>query len=99
MATLEDLQRQREELRTLNAELEETNHGVMALYGEISGELEETNRGVVALYAELEEKSDQLREAGEAKNRFWAAVSHELRTPVNAVIGLTNCCSTRRPTR
>ncbi|NVI90173.1 ATP-binding protein [Actinomadura sp. BRA 177] len=89
MATLEDLQRQREELRTLNAELEETNHGVMALYGEISGELEETNRGVVALYAELEEKSDQLREAGEAKNRFWAAVSHELRTPVNAVIGLT----------
>ncbi|NKZ04205.1 ATP-binding response regulator [Actinomadura latina] len=89
LAALEDLQRQREELRTLNAELEETNHGVMALYGEISGELEETNRGVVALYAELEEKSDQLREAGEAKNRFWANISHELRTPVNAVIGLT----------
>ncbi|QKW35787.1 response regulator [Actinomadura sp. NAK00032] len=88
-AALADLQRRQEELRTLNAELEETNHGVMALYGELSEELEETNRGVVALYAELEEKSDQLREAGEAKNRFWAGISHELRTPVNGVIGLT----------
>ncbi|MGW5414251.1 ATP-binding protein [Actinomadura geliboluensis] len=86
---LTDLQRRQEELRTLNAELEETNHGVMALYSELSEELEETNRGVVALYAELEEKSDQLREAGEAKNRFWAGISHELRTPVNGVIGLT----------
>ncbi|MEV4678486.1 MULTISPECIES: ATP-binding protein [Actinomadura] len=88
-AALTDLQRRQEELRTLNAELEETNHGVMALYSELSEELEETNRGVVALYAELEEKSDQLREAGEAKNRFWAGISHELRTPVNGVIGLT----------
>ncbi|NKZ08267.1 ATP-binding protein [Actinomadura latina] len=86
---LEDVRRQREELRLLNAELEETNHGVMALYSELSTELEETNRGVVALYAELEEKSDQLREAGAVKNRFWANVSHELRTPVNGIIGLT----------
>ncbi|MEV4252317.1 ATP-binding protein [Spirillospora sp. NPDC049652] len=85
---LEDLRRQREELRSLNAELEETNQGVMALYNELSAELEETNRGVVALYAELEEKSEQLREAGAAKNRFWANISHELRTPVNGVIGL-----------
>jgi signal transduction histidine kinase len=86
---LVDARRRREELQVLNAELEETNHGVVALYNELSTELEETNRGVVALYAELEEKSDQLREAGAAKNRFWATVSHELRTPVNAVIGLT----------
>ncbi|WP_433478923.1 ATP-binding protein [Spirillospora sp. CA-142024] len=89
MAALEDLQLQQEELRSLNTELEDTNHGVMALYNEISEELEETNRGVVALYAELEEKSDQLREAGEGKNRFWANISHELRTPVNGIIGLT----------
>ncbi|TDD38851.1 response regulator [Actinomadura sp. KC06] len=88
IAALADLQRQQEELRSLNTELEATNEGVMALYTEISEELEETNRGVVALYAELEEKSDQLQELGEAKNRFWASVSHELRTPVNSVIGL-----------
>ncbi|MFI0412025.1 ATP-binding protein [Actinomadura sp. 3N508] len=88
MAALADVQRQREELRSLNTELEATNEGVMALYNEISEELEETNRGVVALYAELEEKSDQLEKLAEAKNRFWATVSHELRTPMNSVIGL-----------
>jgi anti-sigma regulatory factor (Ser/Thr protein kinase) len=43
----------------------------------------------VALYAELDEKSERLREASEAKNRFWANISHELRTPLNSIIGLT----------
>ncbi|MEV0383939.1 ATP-binding protein [Nonomuraea sp. NPDC050643] len=79
--TLEDVLR-------LNAELQETNSGVLAMYNQLSNELEETNRGVVALYAELDEKSSLLREAGEARNRFWATVSHELRTPLNSVIGL-----------
>ncbi|MEV2246651.1 hybrid sensor histidine kinase/response regulator [Streptomyces sp. NPDC049970] len=88
IAALEESRAQRQELHRLNAELEETNRGVMALYSELSAELEETNRGVVALYAELDEKSSQLREASEAKTRFWANVSHELRTPVNAVVGL-----------
>ncbi|RAJ45505.1 signal transduction histidine kinase [Kitasatospora sp. SolWspMP-SS2h] len=88
IAALEHTRAQREELRRLNSELEETNRGVLALYSELSEELEETNRGVVALYAELDEKSQQLREASEAKSRFWANVSHELRTPVNAVVGL-----------
>lgn len=79
--TLEDVLR-------LNSELEETNSGVLAMYNQLSDELEETNRGVVALYAELDEKSTQLRESTETKNRFWATVSHELRTPLNSVIGL-----------
>jgi signal transduction histidine kinase len=89
IAALEDATRQKEQLLLLNAELQETNRGVMALYGELSEELEQTNRGVVALYAELEEKSEQLRAASESKNRFWANVSHELRTPLNSIIGLT----------
>jgi len=89
IAALEDLQRQKDQLVLLNAELAETNHGVMALYGELSAELEQTNRGVVALYAELDEKSDRLRAASESKDRFWANVSHELRTPLNSIIGLT----------
>ncbi|MFD9687183.1 ATP-binding protein [Kitasatospora sp. NPDC059146] len=88
IAALEQTRAQREELKRLNEELAETNRGVVALYAELSKELEETNRGVVALYAELDEKSRQLREASEAKTRFWANVSHELRTPVNAVVGL-----------
>ncbi len=89
IAALEDVKRQKDQLAALNAELEETNRGVMALYGELSEELKETNRGVVALYAELDDKSERLREASEAKNRFWATVSHELRSPLNSIIGLT----------
>jgi signal transduction histidine kinase len=88
IAALEESRAQREDLRRLNQELEETNQGVVALYTELSEELEETNRGVVALYAELDEKSLLLREASEAKTRFWSNVSHELRTPINSVVGL-----------
>ena len=89
IAALEDVTRQKEQLLLLNAELQETNRGVMALYSELSHELEQTNRGVVALYGELDEKSEQLRAASESKNRFWANISHELRTPLNSIIGLT----------
>ncbi|BEL10436.1 ATP-binding protein [Actinoplanes sichuanensis] len=88
IAALDEVRAQRDDLARLNAELEETNRGVMALYNQLSQELEETNRGVVALYAELDEKSEQLAAASEAKSRFLANVSHELRAPVTAIIGL-----------
>jgi signal transduction histidine kinase/CheY-like chemotaxis protein len=88
LSTVELVQAQRDELLRVNAELEETNRGVMALYGQLSDELEATNRGVVALYAELDEKSAQLRDANEAKSRFLANVSHELRAPATAILGL-----------
>jgi len=88
IAALDEVRAQRDDLARLNAELEETNRGVMALYHQLSDELEETNRGVVALYAELDEKSVQLRAASEAKSRFLANVSHELRAPVTGIIGL-----------
>jgi signal transduction histidine kinase/CheY-like chemotaxis protein len=88
---------QRDELHRLNEELEQTNAGVVALYTELSRELEQTNSGVVALLGELEDKSRQLREASEAKTRFWANVSHELRTPVNSVIGLARLLLSEPP--
>ncbi|GAB4057739.1 sensor histidine kinase [Catellatospora paridis] len=93
LSALEEARQQRDRLKALNDELEETNRGVMALYLQLSSELEETNRGVVALYAELDEKSGQLRAASEAKTRFLANVSHELRAPVTAVIGLIRLLS------
>jgi len=89
ISALDDLKQQKKQLETLNAEVQETNRGVMALYKELSEELEQTNRGVVALYAELEDTSDRLRAASESKDRFWANISHELRTPLNSIIGLT----------
>ena len=88
VAVLEEVQARRDELVTINKELEETNLGVLALYNELSGELETTNQGVVALYAEIDDKSHQLREANEAKTRFLHNISHELRTPGNSVLGL-----------
>jgi signal transduction histidine kinase len=88
LTTLEQVQARRDELARLNAELTETNKGVVALYTELSEELAATNRGVVALYAELDQRTDQLRAASEAKSRFLANVSHELRAPIIAVVGL-----------
>jgi signal transduction histidine kinase len=88
MAALDDVTQQKEQLLLLNAELQETNRGVVALYSELSEELEQTNRGVVALYQELDDKSEQLRTASESKDRFWANISHELRTPLHSIIGL-----------
>jgi signal transduction histidine kinase/CheY-like chemotaxis protein len=93
ISALDDLQRQQEQLKLANAELEETNRGVMALHKQLSDELEQTNQGVVALYAELDDKSERLREASEAKNRFWASISHELRSPLNSIIGLARLLS------
>ncbi len=97
ITALEDLKRHKDQLLLLNAELQETNRGVMALYGELSDELEQTNRGVVALYAELDEKSERLRVASESKDRFWANVSHELRTPLSSIIGLTRLLAEPAP--
>lgn len=88
--TLDELTQRSEELARLNEELEETNRGVVAMYGQLSAELEETNTGVVALYAELDERGRQLAAANEAKTRFLRSVSHELRSPVNSVIGLSS---------
>ncbi len=89
IAVLEEVQSRKEELERVNAELEETNRGVLALYGELSDELERTNQGVVALYAEIDDKSRLLAEASESKTRFLNNISHELRTPGNSVLGLS----------
>ena len=62
------------ELQRKQFELEATNN-----------ELENTNKGVVALYSELEKATEEVREASEAKSRFFANMTHEIRTPINIV--------------
>ncbi|WP_454042675.1 ATP-binding response regulator [Cellulosimicrobium sp. Marseille-Q8652] len=94
--TLDELTEQKEQLRRVNQELEETNRGVLAMYDQLSSELEETNTGVVALYAELDERGHELAAANESKTRFLRNVSHELRTPVNSIIGLVSLLADSR---
>ncbi|HCV78217.1 ATP-binding protein [Pseudomonas oryzihabitans] len=62
------------ELQVRQAELEVTNK-----------ELENTNQGVVALYSELEKATQELKEASEAKTRFFSNMTHEFRTPINII--------------
>ncbi|MGE5178591.1 MAG: ATP-binding protein [Bacteroidota bacterium] len=82
--TLEEIQRQNQELLATMAELEKRQDELMTL----NQELEDTNRGVVALYAELDEKADHLRRADELKSKFLSNMSHEFRTPVNSIQAL-----------
>lgn len=96
LSALDDLRAREQELTRLNAELEETNRGVVAMYTQLSDELEETNSGVVALYAELDERGRQLAAANDAKTRFLRNVSHELRAPVNSILGLASLLADNR---
>jgi signal transduction histidine kinase/CheY-like chemotaxis protein len=89
LALLEDLTRNQDALRGTNAELEETNRGVMALYAEVARELDDTNRGVLALYAQLDDQAAELRRLNALKDRFLSHLSHEFRTPLNATLALS----------
>lgn len=62
------------ELQSKQKELEATNQ-----------ELENTNKGVVALYSELEKASSELKDASEARSRFFSNMTHEFRTPINII--------------
>ena len=71
-----------------NAELEETNRGVLALHAELSERAGGDQPGRRRPLRRAGRGDPQLRAASESKTRFWAGVSHELRTPLNSVLGL-----------
>jgi signal transduction histidine kinase/DNA-binding response OmpR family regulator len=88
---IEEVQQQNQELLHALEQLQERQHELER----VNGELEDTNRGVVALYAELDERADHLRRADELKTRFLSNMTHEFRTPVNSILALTNLLAER----
>src|SRR5690606_22208125 len=78
------LQRQQEELRRSNAELEEK----AALLAKQNRAIEIQNFQIEQARRALEERAEQLAISSRYKSEFLANMSHELRTPLNSLLVL-----------
>jgi signal transduction histidine kinase/CheY-like chemotaxis protein len=79
--SLADLQREADERRIAQEEVERLNTRLEQRVAERTQALEESNRELAAAKAVAED-------ANQAKSSFLATMSHEIRTPMNGVVGM-----------